>query len=699
MLGDGAAHDRAGDAGDRPGAGDVGGVAAALGRRHDVADDGHSQDQQAAAAEALDGAPGDEGQDVGGGGGDDGAEQEGADRHEQGKAAATKVGELAVECGDGRGGDEIGRHDPRQERRVAEVGADDGNGGRDAGLVDGGQKHRHQDADDQADTLALGRSRSCLVLRHVDFHACLIAGGSRSGSAVASGGTLGGWWRRVKGRHVMAGLRGSGGAGGGLSALVRRCATGREGVTWARLVKVRKRQRGAALRVVRCGRQLSAGRAACVVRSQGDLMTTNILCRCIAVLLGAIWMLAGSLGRPAVGQEKAVAAQGPPLSVAVFVGSRTDVCHDRGDVAAIMRLATAEQDRINRTGGIHGRPLALKFLDDRREEAPMIANMATALADPQLLAMIGLSSSNRAEAVFKVHGPAIGRSDVPFLSDISVNKIFAAYPNVFTTRSSQEEERVPVTVSFLKSLGFERPAFLGLQGSVFSTALGDGLQAALGAGAVVSDHRLAVKDNKLDAGAVNAAVEDLKAKGADVVVVSIGTSRTGPVMKAMRAAGATPAIFMSGRIDGLPEDVAFSWPNAIYQLAWDRLPELDNDRVRQRIAKDAPEDWVFEGRKIAAAPGWATGECKERTDTGVPDPLASDNMRAIGIGAQFADMVGLIAAAGRSAERNANLQVLRARIRQQLFTSYAAGRGAYKGRFENWSFDPKRGPRRARRSS
>jgi hypothetical protein len=61
-------------------------------------------------------------------------------------------------------------------------------------------------------------------------------------------------------------------------------------------------------------------------------------------------------------------------------------------------------------------------------------------------------------------------------------------------------------------------------------------------------------------------------------------------------------------------------------------------------------------------------------------------MRAIRIGSQYADMIGLVAAAARSAAGSADVAQLRAHVIDRIGTAYAAGRGTYQGRFENWSF-------------
>ena len=64
---------------------------------------------------------------------------------------------------------------------------------------------------------------------------------------------------------------------------------------------------------------------------------------------------------------------------------------------------------------------------------------------------------------------------------------------------------------------------------------------------------------------------------------------------------------------------------------------------------------MFEGAKVAEAPGWATGECKPRRRRRSPDVLDSRNMRAIGLGTQYADMVALVAEALKSADPRADI--------------------------------------------
>ncbi|MCB1509759.1 MAG: ABC transporter substrate-binding protein [Hyphomicrobiaceae bacterium] len=405
----------------------------------------------------------------------------------------------------------------------------------------------------------------------------------------------------------------------------------------------------------------------------------------LCVMLACYAMSVGS----ANAQAKAEAAP-PPVTIAILLSSDKEECYDRGDTLAARRLATIAQEKINARGGIHGRRLELRFLDDERDDDAAVTNVRAALATPNLLAMIGLSSSTRGKEVFAKLGKEIGASGVPFISHISVAKIFRSQPNVFSTRPSQEDERVPVMTAFIRQMGFGSVAFIGRQDAAYANAIGDALVQQLGPKRMSGDFRLLSqgkgKKLRLMPSGLEAAISRIKSTATDLVVVSVGSTLSASVIEKLKDAKGAPAVLLVGNLDRIPASITSSYPNAFYQLTWDRLPELDHDAVRNVVTRSNPEDWIFSGRKFPGYEGWTDGECKAGLQ---PEPFSRSNLRAIGLGAQFADMVNLVSNAALSAANKGKLDDMRKAVIADLGTTYAAGRSAFRGTFQNWSFHPK----------
>ena len=407
------------------------------------------------------------------------------------------------------------------------------------------------------------------------------------------------------------------------------------------------------------------------------------------ISLFAALFLAALAPASAHAQSEAVAASGPPLSLALLVDSDTDRCYDRGMAAAVARLATQQAAKLNARGGVNGRPLDVVVLDSRRDEARTIINVETALGLQQPLAIIGLTSAARGERVFASIGDKIGNSGIPFISHLSVAEIFTRFPNVFSTRPTQEAERVPVMAAYIAEMNFQAVAFLGRSGSAVIDAIGNSLKRSKIANRIVADHRIGRigqgESATLDPDALQGAIADIKDKQADLVVLSVGTALAESVVDALKAANHTPPIMVIGDLASFAKRKEHKYPSSMFQLVWDSAPEVEQDAVRGVVARGQPQDWLFEGARIPDAPGWSNGRCDSNHR---PDPLSSTNLDAIAHGAQFADMVALVAKTAARAGRGASLPDMHRSVLDGLGSTFAAGRGAFKGQFENWSFYP-----------
>lgn len=411
------------------------------------------------------------------------------------------------------------------------------------------------------------------------------------------------------------------------------------------------------------------------------------------VCLASAWLVAlGSViaAQPAHAGgaiDEAEAASGPPFEVPVFMSSRPDECYDRGNNAAIRRLIAHEQDRINRRGGIAGRPVHAIFMDDERDEAKSAQNVVSALGESNTLAMIGMSGSTRPKSVFDKMGKEIGASGIPFLSDVSVNTIFADYQNVFTTRASQDDDRMPIVEQFVKKIGYQRIGFIGVKDFFGSVSSGEALAKLFAdRGGLHGNELLTPADGRLVADDITTAVQRVKAADPDIIYLGVGGANAAQIISALVSSGFTPGLFLASNVDNVPDAAKGSYPNAIYGIDWETPPEVYNNRIRTRLGQNGAQDWIFEGAKNGKAPGWKDGSCKERAPVEFPDAFAADNLKAITVGSQFADMLSLVVTAARTGEKTTDIGRLRRRILEHLANSYAAGKGEFRGTFDNWSF-------------
>ena len=150
-----AAQDRAADARRRPHAAQIALVAAALARRDHVGDDRLRHADEAAAAQPLQGACGDELRHVLRRGAQPRGDDEEGDGGLQQHAAAIEVAQLAVDRRRRGRGQQIGRDDPRQPLEPVELAGDRRQRGGDDALVERRQHHAEQDAAQDDEDLAM----------------------------------------------------------------------------------------------------------------------------------------------------------------------------------------------------------------------------------------------------------------------------------------------------------------------------------------------------------------------------------------------------------------------------------------------------------------------------------------------------------------------------------------------------------------
>jgi len=374
------------------------------------------------------------------------------------------------------------------------------------------------------------------------------------------------------------------------------------------------------------------------------------------------------------------------VSIHILISSDADQCYAPGLVSAIKQFTRAEAQQINVKGGIAGHPLHLELDDDFEDSRKTISNISAALDDDKLVAMIGVSSSTRGKALFDAIGNEIGGSDVPFITEISLNTLFAPYRNVFTLASSVDNE-LDVLQTFIKSRGFKRPAFIGLKDHLYSKALGDGLKVRLATAPLVADHRIKVEKYILKDEQAAELVASIRQSNPDLLVLGIQSGAGGQLLQKLVAAKIEVPIFIVlGRISRIMRragKIAYHQP--IYQYAWDGVPNAYNERLRRRIWRSGAANWIFDDLPLPlSTEEWNKRNCKHRKITPL-NVLDDRNRRAIGRGAQYRDMLALIYEAARSAPRDAGIPALRRHINRQI-RRFSRGSRVLRGWWQDWSF-------------
>jgi hypothetical protein len=289
-------------------------------------------------------------------------------------------------------------------------------------------------------------------------------------------------------------------------------------------------------------------------------------------------------------------------------------------------------------------------------------------------------------------------SGIPWLSSISVTSLFANYPNVFSTRGSQEEESLPVIAEFVKERGFARPAYVGLKGQAGSEAFLKGLGEKKSFPAFIHQRLLDLpgSDNrtrsnaKLDPKDIASAVEELKGKNPDIIFLAVGGWRVPSFLKELEKAGITAPLFVFGRLEDIFKAADTAYSGDVFQIARDELPDLYNSRMRNRLFRERVRDWLFRGERNPDAFDRVENQCEETTALPA-SVLSRSNLRAMGIGLEYRDMITMIAEllkSSKSATDPNDLSALRKAVVEGIPASYASGRGVFKGMLEDWSFRP-----------
>ncbi|MFT5510973.1 MAG: hypothetical protein ACI89J_004072, partial [Hyphomicrobiaceae bacterium] len=283
------------------------------------------------------------------------------------------------------------------------------------------------------------------------------------------------------------------------------------------------------------------------------------------------------------------------------------------------------------------------------------------------------------------------------------------------TQPYQEVERVPAMLEFFKKINIKTAAFLGRSKRSYVAEIRGGLMAKAGKDLDLRilpsvDVKKGVNGQKgeLNAEQLDAAIADIEQHQPGMLIVAVGTALTSDVLRRLQQLKKPPQVFMVG---WLSKDLARAqYPQPIYGIDWATVPEIENDRIFKVLGQGEPEAWFFAGREAASAEKWVKEDCNKYYATYVPSTYSPANILAAKEGAMFADMINLIATSaagtgatldiggGRTGKEMTPIEKYRRAVLKDLNSEYSsvrkgkdglpAGGGAFKGLFENWSFNP-----------
>lgn len=377
------------------------------------------------------------------------------------------------------------------------------------------------------------------------------------------------------------------------------------------------------------------------------------------------------------------------LRIAVHVSSDGNRCYAPGLVTAIRHFTERYASEVNSKGGVAGRAIELDYFDDFEDAGKTVANVREAVTNPNTVAMLGLPSSTRGRAVFDDLGAELKSKSIPFITEMSLDRIFRDWPSVFTMASSVRNE-LEVVQKLLATGGYERPAFVGVDDDLYSFALEDGVANVPNGPELVARLRVPVRGYILPDDKVKETARQLAEAQPDIIVLSIHSGPSAALLKELSTLGVkAPVMVLLGRIATIASRLGEGiYQGTISQIAREGVPNVFSERLRHRIWRAPNETWVFPDLIVPDSPGWQDGRCEESR---APPRTIYDagNSRAVGRGMQYRDVLSLIVEAARTAPDDASVPELRDHIGQKL-RSFVEGRFVLKGLWRDLAFTANR---------
>lgn len=213
---------------------------------------------------------------------------------------------------------------------------------------------------------------------------------------------------------------------------------------------------------------------------------------------------------------------------ALTLAQSTDLTGPLGELGSAMHQgAKAAFAAVNARGGIHGRSIALRTLDDAYEVPRALANVEQFLADRDTFALFNCMGTPHVEAML----PQVLESGIPFFAPFT-GALLSRVPqrSVFNIRASYAEETEKL-VQHLATIGIQRIGIV-YQANAFGKEVFTAAQRSMAKLKLAEGASVTVENNASDA---DAAAAKLAQAQPEAVLVGLAGKPTLAFVKAFRA--------------------------------------------------------------------------------------------------------------------------------------------------------------------
>jgi hypothetical protein len=325
------------------------------------------------------------------------------------------------------------------------------------------------------------------------------------------------------------------------------------------------------------------------------------------------------------------------------------------DLDVVKFIISKKLEHLNQQGGVDGREIRVKYLDDRGDTETARQIVRETMDDKHLIGYVGCWSSTRSKAISELIGP----KRIPFIGGYALTPLFEEFPTMYTAERGIKD--LAVIFGQLVS-GYQRPSFVGKTGDLYSLAL---LQKIKEIERESDTGPQLVVEQWLPVGYTPAAVDSLTrallSAKSDFLVLSFESGVTSDLIGEIRKAGIHIPIYTGlGDLGFIVSQTDGQMTGELYDLNVIGIPGTFNLRLQEQIP--AFRKQIQHGSTLELQ---------------------------LSFGARLADCIGILAEAARAGGSQSMDIPIKERINSGM-AHYLGGSRIYRGWFYDWYFNADR---------